>query len=725
MSYRNNQRFNRTDNQRLNQYQPSQARFVTGPQTYQQQQPVGNIRFTGNLNANNNISSSAATSRVQGTITQPQNVYNSLQSAQVSASTGGTPWGSGMVVPAGQQTLQHPPMPPGFQNPTMSSMANPQQNQANMMGLLANQQLLAQAAGLVATPGLGLQVPFAGSGILGAAPIRGQLSQVYQNVGQTGMGPNVNYSPKSSSNNQRNSRSSNQQQGHQSHDNRMDNKGKQSFDRSSDSRDHHGQNTGNRDRNRWDDNKDGRRDDRKDVRKDERKSERSNDRKDSRKSDQRDIKTDNRRDDRNIDRNMDARKVNRRDDRKDDRRDDRKNVQRNDRTIDRNIDRNIDRKDDRKDNRRDDKHNVRKDDRKVDVKREDKSGDKRKQPIDRKGNSDSDSSKRGSRGDNRNKDDRDRSRDRKSTGNQGNRSHRDGDNSDNIASSDQKRSKGKDNVKSTSTSSAKKSRTDDQEIETDGNDTYDDILEEEIPAWLRCSPSDLYFTRDSTMFKETTLVYACIGGRDLHVGLDCDEFHLVPGAIVSQLTVEALQRASQIAGHKTVYFIAGIPDFLTTLTSPGYEETIFEDRNLFDTFYGQMRQTDMALKVHNCHVIFSTISSMSLKEYNENNKRIGKTYTLRFEKNYSEMQENLHRLLMQINISITNINTQQKLLTPFIHSHVNKKSSEKNKVVNRLSKFLDGLNPCGTIVDGWRNTMNKTILRNKVMMSKPDFLMKM
>jgi hypothetical protein len=37
-------------------------------------------------------------------------------------------------------------------------MANPQQNQANMMGLLANQQLLAQAAGLVATPGLGLQV---------------------------------------------------------------------------------------------------------------------------------------------------------------------------------------------------------------------------------------------------------------------------------------------------------------------------------------------------------------------------------------------------------------------------------------------------------------------------------------------------------------------------------------------------------------------------------------
>lgn len=76
----------------------------------------------------------------------------------MSAGTGGPSWGSGMVVPAGQQTLQPPPMPPGFQNSTMTNMANPQQNQANMMGLLANQQLLAQAAGLVATPGLGLQV---------------------------------------------------------------------------------------------------------------------------------------------------------------------------------------------------------------------------------------------------------------------------------------------------------------------------------------------------------------------------------------------------------------------------------------------------------------------------------------------------------------------------------------------------------------------------------------
>lgn len=223
------------------------------------------------------------------------------------------------------------------------------------------------------------------------------------------------------------------------------------------------------------------------------------------------------------------------------------------------------------------------------------------------------------------------------------------------------------------------------------------------------------------MIKDTTLIYACLGGRDLHVGLDCDEFHLVPGAIVSQLTVEAAQRAVQIQGHKTVYFIAGIPDLLTTLTSPGYEETIFEEQNLFDTFYGQMRQTELALKLHNCHVVFTTISSMSLREYNENNKKMGKTYTLRFVKDYPEMQENLHRLLKQINSTITAINTRQKLLTPFIHSHVNKWSTEKNKTVYRLNKLLDGLNPCGTIVDGWRTTINKTILKNKIMMSKPDF----
>ena len=224
------------------------------------------------------------------------------------------------------------------------------------------------------------------------------------------------------------------------------------------------------------------------------------------------------------------------------------------------------------------------------------------------------------------------------------------------------------------------------------------------------------------MFKDTTLVYACTGGRDLHVGLDCDEFHLVPGAILSQLTTEALQRVAQITGHKTIYFIAGIPDFVTTLTSPGYEETIFEDRNLFDSFYSQMRQSDIALQKHNCHVIFSTIGPMSIKQYNDNNKKMNKTYTLRLNKDYEEMQESLHRLLKQINHTIVNSNTGQKLMTPLLHSKFVKR--ENNRTKFRLDLLLDGLNPCGAVVDSWRKTMNKTMQHNRVLMSKPEFVRK-
>ncbi|CAG2201146.1 unnamed protein product [Mytilus edulis] len=304
---------------------------------------------------------------------------------------------------------------------------------------------------------------------------------------------------------------------------------------------------------------------------------------------------------------------------------------------------------------------------------------------------------------------------------------RDTNNIDNKPSRDKRHTNSPDRKKLKTKDSGKvsqKSHRDDEDsgLDTDFNEYYDD-LEEEIPQWLRCTPSDAQFNRDKLMFKDTTLIYACIGGRDLHVGLDCDEFHLVPGAILSQLTNEACQRASEIPGHKTVYFITGIPDLLTTLTSPGYEETIFEDRNLFDTFYSQMRQTEAALKIHNCHVVFGTVATMSLKDYNANNKKLRKTYTLRFEKSYAEMQESLHRLLKQINHTITGVNTRQKLLTPFIHSHLCKR--EKNKTKYRMDKLLDGLNPCGTIVDGWRNTLNRTVQRNKIMMTKPEFLMKM
>lgn len=87
-------------------------------------------------------------------------MFNPLQT---SVQAGMPPWGAGVAVQAGQQNFQPQIIPAGLQNPAMANMTNPQQNAANMMGLLANQQLLAQAAGLVATPGLGvgMQVPYA------------------------------------------------------------------------------------------------------------------------------------------------------------------------------------------------------------------------------------------------------------------------------------------------------------------------------------------------------------------------------------------------------------------------------------------------------------------------------------------------------------------------------------------------------------------------------------
>nr|AMN88357.1 DROSHA [Mytilus galloprovincialis] len=440
MSFRNNQMF-----QRPNQFQTST------PQAFNQQQQLGNVRFTTNT----------STARMQ-------NMFNPLQT---SVQAGMPPWGAGVAVQAGQQNFQPQIIPAGLQNPAMANMTNPQQNAANMMGLLANQQLLAQAAGLVATPGLGvgMQVPFTGQGILGAGPMRGQLPQVFQNVGQTGLGNSGQYSPKSNMN-QRNSKSSNQNRGRQSNDRSSGNKDQRSFDRSRS--DNRGSRDQSKDRKIREDKKDPRREDR-------RGDQKSNRGDDQRNFDQRDSK--------NVDRRRDGSRDNRKydqpDDRRSDFREDRKN--RNDR--------NIDRLDDRRDVRKDDKNFLRKDE----GKRDDKSGDKRKPFSDRK-----EIDRRSTKGDNRNKGegdrskgDNDRSRDFGRRSNQGSRSRRDDDQSDNASSPDKKRTRTKDSTKAST--SSKKSKPEDQESYSEVEDTIEDVIEEEIPAWLRCSPSDLYFTRDN------------------------------------------------------------------------------------------------------------------------------------------------------------------------------------------------------------------------------------
>lgn len=94
-------------------------------QNFLQQQQLTNIRLAGN----GNISPGN------------QNVFSTLQAT---GAAGGLPWGAGLAVQAGQHALQPRTMPAGFQN-----MANQQQQQntANLMGMFANQQMLAQAAG--------------------------------------------------------------------------------------------------------------------------------------------------------------------------------------------------------------------------------------------------------------------------------------------------------------------------------------------------------------------------------------------------------------------------------------------------------------------------------------------------------------------------------------------------------------------------------------------------
>lgn len=188
------------------------------------------------------------------------------------------------------------------------------------------------------------------------------------------------------------------------------------------------------------------------------------------------------------------------------------------------------------------------------------------------------------------------------------------------------------------------------------------------------------------------------------------------------LTADALQRVEEIPGHKTVYILAGIAELLTTLTSAdGYKETIFEDNGLFPRICDQLQNTEYSFKSLNCHIVFCTIASMSLKEYNRWNLEEGITHSLKFHLMYPEMQERLHHILSEVNNVICNLNNGQKLLTPLVHSYINKRSSRKEKTIYRLNKLEDGLNPDKDIIRCWKHTMNKIIYRNQKVLAGVDF----
>ena len=80
--------------------------------------------------------------------------------------------------------------------------------------------------------------------------------------------------------------------------------------------------------------------------------------------------------------------------------------------------------------------------------------------------------------------------------------------------------------------------------------------------------------------------------------------------------------------------------------------------------------------------------------------------------NTKKMQEKLHEILRGINRFITEINSRNCMVTPFLHSYVQKKRGYKIKYM--FSKLADGVHPSLELSQKWFVHMDKVIATNEI-----------
>lgn len=79
---------------------------------------------------------------------------------------------------------------------------------------------------------------------------------------------------------------------------------------------------------------------------------------------------------------------------------------------------------------------------------------------------------------------------------------------------------------------------------------------------------------------------------------------------------------------------------------------------------------------------------------------------------YDIMQEKLNSCLHVINKLITELNTKNHVLTPFLHSSVQK--CKKGKIRYIYSKLVDGVHPGDELAKLWADHLNHVMKQNEI-----------
>lgn len=217
-----------------------------------------------------------------------------------------------------------------------------------------------------------------------------------------------------------------------------------------------------------------------------------------------------------------------------------------------------------------------------------------------------------------------------------------------------------------------------------------------------------------------TYVFTSSRGHCFEDKIKCRCIQVIPGGKLKYLCDLAFDQLRYVQGEKLVYFIAGIPDICTKERDKkhNYDESYLQLRDNngnevdhISSFTKQILHVESVMKRIHCKVVFATITTMSFEVWNNLRYAQRKTSYLKYSERYEYMQNKLNSSLNVINNFITEVNTRNGVLTPFLHSPVQK--CKKGKTRYAYSKLSDGVHPGYELAETWVIRLKGVISQNE------------
>ena len=195
---------------------------------------------------------------------------------------------------------------------------------------------------------------------------------------------------------------------------------------------------------------------------------------------------------------------------------------------------------------------------------------------------------------------------------------------------------------------------------------------------------------------------------------------------LAELAISHLPRLSKSDEKTHVYFFAGYCDITQRLKSkhPKYDEiTYTEDPEItMARISNIIHSVDRRIKNAGAIPIFSTIVPAKLRKWNLHRLNKNFTTTLCHISDYPSMQSKLHTAIDLINNEITNVNSQNSMSTPYLHSQIKRQvgSKENSKIKYYYNHLHDGVHADARTKDKWGKSLLRVIGYNRVKTPQPD-----